>query len=40
MNTSIPEKKEKGRDGGHGVDGYVHGFMDGMLEQWVMSGES
>jgi hypothetical protein len=31
MNTSIAEEKEKGRDGGHGVVGYVHGFVDGTL---------
>jgi len=37
MNTSIAEEKEKGRDDGDGVDGYVHGFADGMLKsgQWV-----
>jgi hypothetical protein len=40
MNMSIAEEKEKGRDGGHGVDGYVHGFVDGTFKKWAMDGES
>ena len=40
MNTSIAEEKEKGTDGGHGVDGYVHDFADGALRKYAMCGKS